>query len=129
MLSRIASAAGIVAVLALASCSRTLALRIPADTPLELKTFVATGVDARPRTRTLQPKAPDYQRLQEWLGRNQSGWSQSFSTTPGQGVIVHAPGITLHFLADTVFASTDQGQFQKQVRHEDYAFLEAAIGI
>ena len=129
MLSRIAVAVGVVAVLALASCSRTLALRLPADTPLELKTFVVTGVEAHPRTKTLQPQASEYQRLQEWLVRNQSGWSQSFSTTPIQGVIVHAPGITLHFVADTVFASTDQGQFQKELRHEDYAFLEAAIGI
>ena len=58
MLSRIAVAVGVVVVLALGSCSRTLALRLPADTPLELKTFVVTGVEAQPRPKHCSGRQP-----------------------------------------------------------------------
>jgi hypothetical protein len=130
MLRRIAiTVAACAVVVSLSACARTLSLHLPADTPIELKTFIVTGVEAQPRTKLLQPNSPDYRRVEEWLAHNQRGWSQSLATNPISGVFVTAGDVRLQFTGSTAFAFTADGHFQKEVHHEDYAFLEAAIGI
>jgi hypothetical protein len=130
MLSRITiTATSCVIALSLGACARTLRLELPAGTPIELKKFIETGVEARPYTKSFQPSSAEYRGLQDWLARNQAGWSQSLATNPISGVFVTAGDLRLQFTGTTAFVFTDHGQYQKEVRHEDYAFLEAAIGI
>ncbi len=130
MLRRIAIVAvGCAVIISLGACARTLRLQLPADAPIELKTFVVSGVEAQPRSKLLQPSSPEYRRFQDWLARNQHGWSQSLATNPISGVFITAGDFRLQFTGNTALAFTDHGHFQKEVQHEDYAFLEAAIGI
>jgi len=124
--------ASIVAVALLSGCSRTLRLELPADTPIELRTFVLDTpgrAESARRNVQLQPDSAEYQHFREWLAQNQTGWSQSETTIPRRGVIVQLTGFSLHFAADVVFASTGQGQFEKKIREQDYAYLKAPMGI
>jgi len=116
--------------MSVSACSHTLHLEIPSGTPVELEliTFDGTTV-VESQDVTLQPDAPEYRRLQEWLARNQRGWSQSLATNPAGGVVVHAGKLSLQFVDGTVFTWTDKGQFQKAIRAEDHAFLKKPIGI
>ena len=112
------------------SLSHTLHLEIPNGTPVELEliTFDGTTV-VESKDVTLQPDAPEYRRLQEWLARNQRGWSQSLATNPAGGIVVRAGKLSLQFVDGTVFTWTDKGQFNKAIRAEDYAFLKKPVGI
>jgi hypothetical protein len=122
----------VVAIALQSGCSRTLRLDLPANTPIELRTFVIDtpgSAEAARRNTQLQPDSAEHRRLREWLAQNQTGWAQSYSTTPRQGLIVQGRGFSLHFVADVVFASTAEGQFEKKVREQDYAYLKAPLGI
>ncbi len=44
-------------------------------------------------------------------------------------VIARVGGFTLHFAGASVFATTADGQFQKEIDERDYAFLRAPFGI
>jgi hypothetical protein len=122
-------AAACIVALSFGACARTLRLELPRDTPIELKWFVEKGVEAQPHTKSLPPNSPEHQRLQEWLAHNQRGWSQSLATNPISGVFVTAGEVRLQFTSGTAFAFTDHGQYQKEVPHDEYAFLETAVGI
>src|SRR4051812_26197851 len=123
--------ASIVGVALLSGCSRTLRLELPANTPIELRTFVLDTpgrAESARRNAQLQPDSPEYRRFREWLAQNQTGWSQSETTIPRQGIIVQLTGFSLHFAGDVVFASTTNGQFEKKIREQDYAYLKAPLG-
>ena len=116
----------------LSGCSRTLRLELPANTPIELRTFVLDtpgSAESARRNAQLHPDSAEYRRFREWLAQNQTGWSQSDTTIPRQGVIVQLTGSSLQFAADVVFASTTNGQFEKKVREQDYAYLKTPLGI
>jgi hypothetical protein len=115
----------------LCSCSRTLHLELPPGTPVSLETDVTTPGSNVVETRQvlLQPDAASYRRLQDWLAHNQGGWSQSLATNPSGGIRAHAGDLHLQFVGTAVFTWTDKGQFQKDVREEDYAFLKKPAGI
>jgi hypothetical protein len=116
---------GIVLLAALSACSRTLHLPVPAGAPVRLVTFTfkSTGeTDAERKEVLLQPDAAEYRRLQEWVAHNQSGWSQSFAT-PFGGIVVNCGDLHLQFIQTMVVAFTAKGEFQKDIREEDYAFL------
>jgi hypothetical protein len=130
VLKRIAiTAAACVVAFSFGACTKTLRLELPPDTPIELKRFIEVGVEAQPHTKSFQPSSSEYQRLQEWLAHNQRGWAQSLATNPISGVFVTAGDVRLQFTGGIAFAFTDHGQYQKKVRHVEYAFLEAAVGI
>jgi hypothetical protein len=115
----------------LCACSRTLHLELPNGTPIQLVTDHenpgTTMVESKEVL--LPPDTAEYRRLQEWLARNQTGWSQSLATNPGGGIVVHAGKLSLQFVGTAVFTWTDKGQFQKDIREEDYAFLKKPAGI
>jgi len=122
---------GVALLIAFSACNRTLHLEIPSGTPIQLVTFhenPGTTVVSSNEV-ALQPDAPEYRRLQEWLARNQRGWSQSLATNPAAGIVVHAGKLSLQFVNGAVFTWTDKGQFQKEIREEDYAFLKNPAGI
>jgi hypothetical protein len=77
----------------------------------------------------LQPDTADYRRLQAWIAGNQKGWSPSWTTNPAGGVLVYAGDLRLQFVDTAVFALTKRGQFQKEIKEHDYAFLRRAAGI
>jgi hypothetical protein len=77
---------------------------------------------------SLQPTAPEYRQLQEWVTRNQKGWWPSYAASPAGGIVVHTGDLHLQFITTTVFAFTAQGHFQKEIREEDYAFLKKVAG-
>src|SRR5262249_55902687 len=115
------------------ACSRTLHLEIPSGTPVELELIIfhenPGGTVVESKEVALQPDAPEYRRLQEWLEGNQRGWWQPLATTPGGGIVVRAGKLSLQFVDGTVFTWTDKGGFQKAIRAEDYAFLKKPAGI
>ena len=124
-------AVGFALLMSVSACSRTLHLEIPSGMPVQLVTFHenpgTTVVESKEVS--LPPDAPEYRRLQEWLARNQRGWSQSLATNPAGGIVVHAGNLSLQFVDGAVFTWTDKGQFQKNIREEDYAFLKKPAGI
>jgi hypothetical protein len=113
------------------ACSHTLHLALPSTASVQLVIWIENPAtpEAKPKKTLLPPSAPEYRRLQEWLAHNQSGWSQSYATNPSGGVLVHAGDLHLQFINTTVFAFTAGGQYQKEIREEDYAFLKAKVGI
>ena len=115
----------------LPGCNRTLHLELPSDTPVRLVTDLPIRSDGVTPDKEvlLQPEAPEYKRLQEWVAHNQNGWSQSFAASPGGGIRVHSGNLHLHFVDGAVFTWTDKGAFQKEIREEDYAFLKKLAGI
>ena len=131
-MNRIAiSAIPLLLVAALPGCSRTLHIELPSGSPVHLQTDENKPGNSIVETRDvlLQPDTPSYKRLQEWLVHNQEGWSQSMATNPGGGIRVHAGDLHLQFVGGAVFTWTDKGQFQKEIREEDYAFLKKPAGI
>jgi hypothetical protein len=131
-MNRIAiSAIPLLLVAALSGCSRTLHLELPSGSPVHLQTDENKPGSSIVDTRDvlLQPDTPSYNRLQEWLAHNQDGWSQSLATNPAGGIVVHAGKLHLQFVGGAVFTWTDKGQFQKEIREEDYAFLKKPAGI
>jgi hypothetical protein len=99
-----------------AGCSQTVSLTLPADTPVR--------ITADSHQHMITPSDPRYDRLREWLARNQSGWSQVFATNPGGGIIITAGDFWLQFVDATAFTRTHDGLLQKKVRPADYAFLQ-----
>lgn len=112
-------------------CTRSLPLAVPDGAPVHLETDLPKSSDGVVDSKEvlLQPGAPGYKRLQEWVAYNQGGWSQSMATNPGGGVRVHAGNLHLQFVDGVVFTWTGEGQFQKDIKEEDYAFLKKADGI
>jgi hypothetical protein len=118
------------AVILFSGCTRTLYLSLPSDTPVRLVTYHEDSIGiSRPYEMPLPRDAPEWRRLQEWLAHNQSGWSQSMAINPSGGFFVRAGDLNLQFVGTTVFAFTDHGQFQKDIRQEDYAYLKEAAGM
>jgi hypothetical protein len=122
---------GVALLMSVSACSRMLHLEIPIGTSVQLITFPESPSTTLVESTeiTLQPDAPEYRRLQEWLLQNQRGWSQSLATNPSGGIIVRAGKLSLQFVDGAVFTWTDKGQFQKRIREEDYAFLKKPAGI
>ena len=121
---------GLALVAFLCACSRTLHLELSNGIPVKLITSYEdseTGI-VRSREVLLQPDTSEYRLLQQWLTRNQHGWSQSIATNPNGGIIVHAGDLSLQFVDDAVFTWSDKGQFQKRIPEEDYAFLKKPAG-
>jgi hypothetical protein len=85
--------------------------------------------EAVPKEVILRPDSAEYRDLKDWLAKNRSGWGQSLATNPSQGVFVHCGDLHLQFVDNLVFVFTKNGQFQKQIREEDYAFLKKAGGL
>jgi hypothetical protein len=100
----------------LPGCSHTLHLALPADTSIR----VVAGSDEQ----TIAPSDARYRELQQWLARNQKGWSPVFATNPGGGVLVSAGDLWLQFFDTTVFTRTPEGLLQKKVHPSEYAFLQ-----
>jgi hypothetical protein len=115
----------------LPGCNRTLHLEVPTGTPVHLVTDLPIRSDGLTPDKDvlLQTDAPGYKGLQEWIAHNQGGWSQSLATNPGGGVRVHAGSLHLQFVDGVVFTWISEGQFQKDIKEEDYAFLKKAAGI
>jgi hypothetical protein len=116
----------------LAGCGgRKLYLQLPSGVPVRLIVFhensTTTIVDSKETM--LPPETTEYRHLQEWLAQNQDGWSQSVAAAPGRGIAVRAGDLRLEFEDGVVFAWTAEGQFQKSIREEQYAFLKRATGI
>jgi hypothetical protein len=124
-------AVAILLIALLSACSRTVNISLPPGVPVRLVTlhYNPTNGMTEPKEVLLQPDSADYRRLQEWIAKNQKGWSQSYATNPSSGVFVHSGDVHLQFTDGVAFVFPEKGQFQKDVRHEDYAFLEAAAGI
>src|SRR5204863_5723915 len=106
-------------------------LPVPSGAPLLLVTFIE-----KPGTREVDSKevslesgSAEYTRLQKWVAQNQTGWLPSVAASPAGGVAVNCGDLHLQFVQTTVYAFTDSGHFQKQIREEDYAFLKAAAGL
>ncbi len=99
-----------------AGCSQKVSLVLAADTP------VLITVDSHQHV--IAPSDPRYDRIREWLARNQRGWSPVFATNPSGGVIVTAGDLWLQFVGTTVFTRTHDGLLQKKVQPADYAFLQ-----
>ena len=115
----------------LPGCNHTLNLEVPTGTPVHLVTDQPIrSDDVMPDKEVLlQPDTAEYRHLQQWLAHNQTGWSQSLATNPSGGIVVHAGKLSLQFVGTAVFTWTDKGQFQKNIRKEDYAFLKKPAGI
>jgi hypothetical protein len=116
----------------LAGCgNRTLSLQLPKEGPVRLIVFhenaTTTTVDSNEVV--LWPDAPICQHLREWLAQNQNGWSQSVASAPGRGIAVRAGDLRLEYEDGMVFTWTENGQFQKSIPREQYAFLKNAAGI
>ena len=109
-----------------AACSgRSLQLPVPNGDPVLLVTFIeksGTG-ESELKEVTLESGSAEYARFQKWVEQNQKGWSPSEAVTPAGGVAVHCGDLHLQFIQTTVYALTNDGHFQKQIREEDYAFL------
>ena len=120
-------------VLLLSACSHTVQIPVPSSSPLELVTWHhndATGLE-EPAKVLLQSSAPQYRQLQDWIRRNQTGWSRSLAPSTDRGVFVHSDALHLHlqFEDTTVSVFTDKGDFHKDIRKEEYAFLKPLVGI
>jgi hypothetical protein len=90
---------------------------------------VKPNSEAVPKEVLLQSNSPEYRQLREWVAQNQKGWFQSLATNPSQGVFVYWGDLHLQFVDDLVFVFTKNGQFQKEIREQDYTFLTKAAGI
>src|SRR5690349_20705119 len=89
-------------------CTRSLHLELPSDTPVRLVTDLPIRSDGVTPDKEvlLQPDAPEYKRLQDWVAHYQNGWSQSLAPSPGGGIGVHAGNLHLHFVDGAVFTWT-----------------------
>jgi hypothetical protein len=126
----------IIAVLLVAllpACSRTLRIPVPNGTPLQLVTwhYNPTTKLTEPKKVLLQPDTPEYRQLQDWITRNQEGWHQSLAPSTDGGVFIHSDDLPLHlqFEDDMVSVFTEKGDFHKDVREDEYAFLKPIVGI
>jgi len=98
--------------------------------PLALSVGEKVSVTVHPASQQsrkfeLQPTSPKYRQLQVWLSKNQYGWSQYLTTTPGYGVFVSFENGLLQFTGSLVLACPLQSAcVQKSVKHSEYLFLE-----
>jgi len=114
-LSRVITLVSVAAIPLFAGCSHTVHLALPTGT------YVRVITDSREQM--IAPSDARYQELQQWLARNQKGWSPVFATNPSGGVLVRAGDLWLQFFDTTVFTRTSEGLLEKKVQPRDYAFL------
>ncbi len=106
----------IVAFASFSGCSHTVHLALPAGTSVR--------VSVGSLEQTIAPSDARYRELEQWLARNQKGWSPVFATNPSSGILVTAGDLWLQFFETTVFTRTHEGLLEKQVQRQDYAFLQ-----
>jgi hypothetical protein len=99
----------------LAGCGQRIPLAIPASSR------VVIGREGK--SEELSPLDPRYTELEHWLASNQDGWEPYRVTEPGQGTIIQAGTLRVHFLKDCVMVDTGSGLFQKRIKPSDYEFL------
>ena len=93
----------IAVMLLLTACSSRLSLALPSGAPVHVVTPSSSY------ERLLQPTGEDYGHLQDWLAKNQSGWSQVYATNPNGGIFVSCGSFRLQFIGSTVFVMTSKG--------------------
>src|SRR4051794_22021648 len=98
MLTRVAATSTVCALaVLLASCTHRLRLEMPRDMPMKLEiSSTPQGEDLR-RSKVLPPNSPEHHHLQEWLARNQRGWSRPMATDPSTGIYVTVGSLRLQF--------------------------------
>jgi hypothetical protein len=115
-LVQVSSLASIIVVVLLTGCSRTVRLALPANRPVH--------VIADSHEQIIAPSDSRYRELQQWLAKNQKGWSPVFATNPSGGVLVTAGDLWLQFFHTTVFTRTREGLLQKKVHPHENGFLQ-----
>ncbi|QNN69455.1 hypothetical protein [Thermomonas carbonis] len=106
--------------LILAACSARLELSLSPDTPVSVRD--STSVHE------IQPGTPDHQALQNWISRNQTGWSKHYATPPSGGILVSDGNIALRFFGNGVLVHRDGQLWGKSVQESEYNFLRKAPG-
>ena len=94
---------------------------------MHVVTWRHNGVIAEPKEVVIQADAPEYSQLQDWIRHNQSGWDQSYATSTDNGIFVHSGDLHLQFEGKWASVFTGHGDFHKEVRREDYAFLRRLV--
>jgi hypothetical protein len=122
-----------VAFAGLAACewSRTLNIRLPQNTPVEVSTWQRDQVTRvmQEKTVLLQPDAAEYHRLNRWVASNQRGWRKlPFEKGPRDGIFVTSGDLRFRFHLRSVTLSTKTETFYKGVREDEYAFLKPLVG-
>jgi hypothetical protein len=123
-----------VALAALTACEfhRTLDIRLPQNTPVEVAIWQEDPVTGlmQQKTALLQPNAPDYHHLEQWLAMNQKGWRKlPFEKGPPYGIFVTSGDLRFHFHLRGVTLSTKAETFYKDIREDEYSFLKPLVGI
>jgi hypothetical protein len=119
----------------LTSCDdvRTLDMRLPQNTPLEVIVFPRDPEDkvlTHKKTVMVQPDTPEYRRFEQWFASNQRGWRKVFMEKgPFDGIRVWTGDLRFHFHLRGVTLSTGGKTFYKEISEEEYAFLKAPLGI
>ncbi len=118
----------------LTGCESThrVVIELPRNAPVELMVWQQSpGTTVlQKKTVLLQPDAPEYRRLAEWITSNQNGWRKlPLDKGPPDGIIVSFGDFRLHFHLRGVTLSTKSETFYKEIREDDYAFLKPPVGI
>ena len=101
--------------LLLAACSTRLELAVAPNTQISVR----DGTKAQ----HIQPGTPAYQELENWMARNQTGWSKYYATTPAGGIFVSDGNMTLQFVGGSVLTHHNGQFWTKHVQESDYQFL------
>ena len=105
--------------LTLSGCVHRIPLVLDKEKPVEVNALATHSKS------TLRPGTDAYQKLADWLAKNQSGWDRYLATPPGDGLIVEIPGNhRLQFLSQTVLLSDSDGIWMKHITPDDYSFLK-----
>lgn len=111
------------------------------DAPLQLEAWIpdrpGSSTLTHKKTVTVPRESPDYSRFARWVDEKRVGWQ--YIGKPGEFLYIDKgpPGKvevrcgTLHFqfLDYQVVLYTKEGKFLNGLTHEEYAYLEALLGI
>jgi hypothetical protein len=109
--------------LAIAGCSRSIAIDIPAQTLTVLVYSQGTATAIATQRCDIAPGSEKFRKLKQLLQQNSAGWrTRSADYTPS--IVVIGPAINLYFAEDFVVMNYSGGEYFHPLARDSYQFLD-----